>query len=57
MNKVEHLVLVLICKADAEHKEIHASDWLKPLIAMLLLTLFFYVLHPRIGFVLEETYL
>ena len=41
VNKVEHLVLVLICKADAEHKEIHASDWLKPLIAMLLLTLFF----------------
>ena len=40
VNKVEHLVLVLICKADAEHKEIHASDWLKPLIAMLLLTVF-----------------
>ena len=29
-DKGEHLILVLLCKANLECKEICASDWLKP---------------------------
>ena len=28
VNKGEHFILVLLCKANLEHKEICASDWL-----------------------------
>ena len=35
-KKGEHLILVLLCKANLEHKEICASDWLKPCISVLL---------------------
>ena len=57
MDKGEHLILVLLCKGNLECKEICASDWLlKPPISTLL-TLVFYVLHSRFGFVLQEVYL
>ena len=53
-EKDEHLILVLQCKANLECKDIYASDWLKPIST--LLTLFFYVLHSKFGFVLQEPY-
>ena len=31
MDKGEHLILVLLCEGNLEHKEICASDWLKPI--------------------------
>ena len=52
MDKDEHLILVLLFKANLEHKEISASNWLKPPISMLL-TLVFYVLPSRFGFALQ----
>ena len=52
---------VILHKANLEHKEVCASDWLKP-ISMLLTqihfgSLFFYVLYSRSGFMLQEVYL
>ena len=39
-----NLILVLLCKANLEHKEIRASVWLKPPISMLLTLVFmFYI--------------
>ena len=55
VDKVEHLILVLLCKANLEYKEVCASGWLKPIST--LPTLVFYVLHSRFGFALEEVYL
>ena len=55
MDKGKHLILVLLCKANLECKEICASDWLIPIST--LLTLAFYVLHSRFGFALQEAYL
>ena len=55
VNKGERLILVLLCKANLEHKEIFASDWLTPPVSMLLTHIhfvFFCVLHSRFGFVL-----
>ena len=40
VDKGEHLIVALLCKASLECKKIHASDWLKPPIS-LWLTLFF----------------
>ena len=56
MDKGEHLMLVLLCKANLECKEVCASDWLKPLKSMLL-TLVFYVLRYGFDFALQEAYL
>ena len=56
VEKGGHLILVLLCKANLERKEISASDWSKPPISMLL-TLVFYILHSRFGFALQEAYL
>ena len=55
VDKGEDFILVLFCKAKLERKDICASDWLKPPISMFL-TLGFYVLHSRFGFVLQEAY-
>ena len=52
VDKGEHLILVLSCKANLEWKEICASDWLKPPISMLI-TLIFMCYIPN----LEEAYL
>ena len=41
VKKGEHLILVLLYKANPEHKEIYASDWLKPYIPMLLIHIHF----------------
>ena len=57
MEKGEHLTLVLLCKANPECKEIHASDWLKSPFLSTLQTLAFYVLHSRFGFALQEAHL
>ena len=56
VDKGEHLVFILLCKANLECKEIHASDWLKPPMP-LWLTLFFYALHARFGFAIQKAYL
>ena len=40
LNKGEHLTLVLLCKANLEHKEICAFDWLKPIFTLLIQILF-----------------
>ena len=52
VDKGEHLILVLSCKANLECKEICASDWLKPPISTLI-TLIFMCYIPN----LEEAYL
>ena len=47
-------------KTNLEHKEICASDWLKPPISKLrnhVFFRFFYVLHSRFGFASQEAYL
>ena len=55
VDRCENLILVLlcICKADLECKEIRASDWLKPPISTLL-ALVFFILHSRFGFAYKE---
>ena len=59
VDEEEHLILVLLQKANVEHKEICASDCLKPPISMLLTHTHsgFYVLYPRFGFTIQEAYL
>ena len=42
-EKVEHLILVLLCNANIERKEIRAYDWLKPPISTLLTFFMFYI--------------
>ena len=37
VGKGERLILVLLCKANLEHEEICASDWLKPMSMLLIL--------------------
>ena len=58
MDEGKHLILVLLRKANLEHKETFASDWLKSPIPTLLTHIrffFFYVLH--FSFALREAYL
>ena len=55
VNKGEHLILALLCKANLERKKICASDWLKSISTLLALVL--HVLHSRFGFALQEAYL
>ena len=56
VGKGEHLILILLCKENLEHKEICSSDWLKLPISRVL-TLVFYFLHSRFGLALQEAYL
>ena len=48
VDKGEHLILVLLCKANLEHREICASDWLKPM-SMLLILAFFMLYIPDLA--------
>ena len=59
MEEGEHLILVLLHKANLGHKEICASDWLKPLHLQCqpIFTLVFHVLHSGFGFALQKAYL
>ena len=59
VDKGEDLILVLLLKANLEHKKICASNWLKPPIFTQLthIVFGFYVLHSRFGFALQEAYL
>ena len=54
VDEGEHFI-----RLDLEHKEVCASDWLKPPISSLLTRVLFsfYVLHSRSGFALQEAYL
>ena len=56
VNEDEHLILVLLCKENLEHKEICATYLLKPPISMLLthIHIVFLCLHSRFGFLLQE---
>lgn len=58
VDEGEHLVFVLVYKANLECQEIWASDWLEPPISTLLsYSLWVYVLHAKFGFALQEVYL
>ena len=62
MDEVGHLILVLLRKANLEHKEIYSSDCLKPpiyvsLTHILFGFLCFIYIDFRFGFALQEAYL
>ena len=55
VDQDQHLILVLLCKANLEYNKIFASDWLKPMLTHIYFD--FYVLHSKFGFALQEAYL
>ena len=58
VDKGEHLILVLLCKANLERKEICASDSVKTsYIHIANPYSLWLVLHSRFGFALQEAYL
>ena len=54
VDQDQHLILVLLCKANLEYNKIFASDWLKPMLTHIYFD--FYVLHSKFGFALQEAY-